>query len=129
MTAPFELHGTAARLLMRQLLVVVDGHCRIESYTYRLQSGDEKESWLIRWEYHREPPRPDYAYPAAHLHVHGEFPGREPIGRLHIPTRRVPLELVVWHLIAEWGVESKTDDWQTILTEPIERFRGAPDGF
>lgn len=107
---------------MRQLLVVVDGHCRIESYTYRLQSGDETKSWLIRWEYHREPPRGDYEYSLAHVHVHGQFPDGEPIDRLHIPTRRVPLELVVWHLIAEWGVESKTDDWQAILTESIEGF-------
>jgi hypothetical protein len=107
---------------VRQVVVVVDGRCQTESYTYRLQSGETMESWLIRWEYQREPPRPDYVYPAAHVHVHGAFPDAEPIGRLHIPTRRVPFELILWHLIAEWGVESKSRDWQTILTESIEGF-------
>jgi hypothetical protein len=122
--ASLDLDGSSARLLVRQVVVVVDGRCQTESYTYRLQSGEAMDSWLIRWEYQRQPPRPDYVYPAAHVHVHvhGAFPDAEPIGRLHIPTRRVPFELILWHLIAESGVESKSRDWQTLLTESIEGF-------
>jgi hypothetical protein len=107
---------------VRQSIVVIDGRCQTESYTYRLQSDLGLKSWLIRWEYHRDPPRPDYVYPAPHVHVHGRFSDSEAIDRLHIPTRRVPLELVAWHLIAEWGVQSKSDDWQAILTESIKGF-------
>jgi hypothetical protein len=102
--------------------VVVDGHCRTESYSYRLQGDELATSWLVRWEFHREPPRPDYLYPRAHVHVNGTFPGGESTGRLHIPSRRVPLELVAWHLIAEWGVRSKTEDWQALLAESIAGF-------
>jgi hypothetical protein len=44
------------------------------------------------------------------------------LAKLHIPTRRVPLELVLWHTIAEWGVEPKRDDWQTLLEDSIDEF-------
>lgn len=80
------------RLVVRQVVVVVDGRCQTESYTYRLQEGDSMESWLVRWEYQREPPRADYVYPLAHVHVRGELPSGKSADRLHIPTRRVPLE-------------------------------------
>jgi hypothetical protein len=93
--------------MVRQVLVVVEGRCQVESYTYRLQADDSLESWLIRWEYHREPPRSDYPYPPAHVHVRGTFPDQTTSDRLHIPTRRVPLELVIWHLISDWGVETR----------------------
>jgi hypothetical protein len=121
-SAPLELHGTSARLFVRQIIVVVDGHCQTESYSYRLQADESLASWLIRWEYHREPPRPDYAYPAAHVHFHGTFSDGAHADRLHVPTRRVPLELIAWHLIAEWGVESKTDDWMPLLAESVAGF-------
>lgn len=64
-SAPFELDGTSARLFVRQLITVVDGHCQVESYSYRLQADESVESWLIRWEYYRAAPRPDYRYPLA----------------------------------------------------------------
>jgi hypothetical protein len=30
--------------------------------------------------------------------------------------------LVAWHLIAEWDVETKSDNWQAILAASIEGF-------
>lgn len=121
-SAPLDLHRSSLRLFVRQIIEVVDGHCRTESDVYRLQTDDSPGSWLIRWEYYRNRPKPDYAYPLAHVHVNGEFASGQPINRLHIPTRRVPLELVVWHLIAEWGIVPKADDWQAILRESVEGF-------
>jgi len=41
----------------------------------------------------------------------------------YIPTRRLHLELVIWHLITEWGVTPRTDDWRKVLDESIEAFR------
>lgn len=111
-----------AQLFMRQTIVVVDGHCQTESYSYRLQADASTKSWLIGWEYYRDPPRPDYAYPLAHVHVSGTLSNGEPIGRFHIPTRRIALELVVWHLIAEWGVDARTKDWSAVLQESITGF-------
>lgn len=106
------------------MIVVKDGDCSIESYAYRLQAGKSAASWLIRWEYQRESPRSDYPYARAHVHVRGAFPDGKPADRLHIPTRRVPLELVLWHLIADWGVKPKRDDWQQQLEASIHGFDG-----
>jgi hypothetical protein len=117
-----NLLGSALRVFVSQTITVVEGHCRTESYAYRLQRDDSRQSWLIRWEYLRDPPRPDYAYPPAHVHVNGAWQRDEALDHLHIPTRRIPLELVIWHLLAEWGVPPRSDDWQAILRESIEGF-------
>ena len=50
---PLELDGTTARLFVRLLVVVEDGRCRTESYTYRIQADESRKSWQIRWEYRR----------------------------------------------------------------------------
>jgi hypothetical protein len=126
-TAPvsFVLHGTAVRLLAVQTLRVVEEHCETLTYQYRLSAGEEKDSWLMRWEYFRQAPTADYPYPLAHVHVNAEL---LPAGvdarltKLHIPTRRVPIELVIWHAIAEWGAEPKRDDWRELLEGSLEEF-------
>lgn len=104
----FALHGVSERLFVRQAIEVVGDRCQTVSYAYRYQSGDDKGSWRLRWEYFRERPRPDYEYPPAHVHANAEFvdPGpaadrlAKPAWHLHIPTARVPLELVLWHVRA-----------------------------
>lgn len=117
--------------------VEVDGDkCHTVSYAYRLMTADTKDAWLIRWEYFRRPPKADYPYPLAHLHVNAAFTDRDvnrllarPAAHLHIPTARVPFELVLWHLLAEWGVESKTEDWRKLLRDSLtgyEERRTAP---
>lgn len=122
-SAPLELRtNPGLYLFVRQVIEVVDGHCRTESYGYRLQSTEATESWLVRWEYLRERPRADYPYALAHVHVNARFSDDVELSRLHIPTRRVPLELVIWHAIAEWGVESRTAEWQHLLAASIEGF-------
>lgn len=126
----FALHGVSERLFIRQAIEVVGDHCQTVSYAYRYQSGEDRKSWLLRWEYFRERPRPDYEYPLAHVHANAEFvdPGpaaahlAKPPSHLHIPTARVPLELVLWHVIAEWGLTPKTDDWRELLSESLEGF-------
>ena len=119
---PLDVFGGPLRLFVRQMITVVGDHCQTEAYSYRLQTEETPGSWLIRWEYNRDPPRRDYPYPPAHLHVNGEFEDLGSMARLHLPTRRVPLELVIWHLIAEWGLTAKTNDWQAILRESIKGF-------
>jgi hypothetical protein len=125
---PLALHGVGERLFVQQAIEVVGDHCQTVSYAYRFQSADDV--WLLRWEYSRERPRADYAYPLAHLHVNAEFVelasavarlDKTP-SHLHIPTARVPLELVLWHLIAEWGVTPKTDGWFEVLDESVAGF-------
>ncbi len=88
-----------------------------------MATGQAKGDWLLRWEYFRQPPQPDYPYPLAHLHVNGALAsvGRA-LPKLHVPTGRVPLELALWHLIAEWDVKPKRDDWRELLQESIDGF-------
>jgi hypothetical protein len=117
--ASLELGGTTARLYVRLVVVVEDGRCRTESYAYRLQADGSMGSWLVRWEYVRDPPPSDSAYPRAHVHVNGKFPDEAPIGRLHIPTRRMSLELIVRHLITDWDVKPRSDGWEAILDDSI----------
>lgn len=127
---PLALHGVGERLFVQQAIEVVGNHCQTVSYAYRFQSGEEMASWLLRWEYYRERPRAEYAYPLAHVHVNADFRDlgpaafhlHKPPSHLHIPTARVPLELVLWHLIAEWGVMPKTDGWRQVLDDSLKGF-------
>ena len=87
-----------------------DEHCRTLSYSYRLQRTADRKSWIIRWEFLRQPPEPGYVYPLGHLHVNAEFAQdvaavvAKPPGKLHIGTGRVAIEHVLWHLLSEWTV-------------------------
>lgn len=102
--------------------VTADGHCKTRSYIYRLQAEFERNSWLVRWEFSRGKPKPDFPYVHSHLHVNAKIAGDIDLGPLHIPTDRVPLELVLWHLITEWGVKPLSEDWQQILVDSVQGF-------
>jgi hypothetical protein len=119
---PLELDGTMARLFVRLVVVVDDDGCRTESATFSLQADASRKSWLIRWDYVREPSESDHAYPRAHVHVNATFADGAPVGRLHVPTGPVGLELVIRHLITDWGVKPRSDDWETILDESVAGF-------
>jgi hypothetical protein len=124
---PLQLHGTTARLSVRQLVVVKDGRCRTDSYVYRFQADESPKSWLMRWEYRREPPVADYPYALAHMHIRATSPDGTPIDghpvdRHHIPAPQVPLEEIIRYLIADRGVKSKSKDWKAILEESAEGF-------
>ena len=120
-----ELDGTAAHLFVQQVVVVEDDRCRTESYVYRLQGDASESSWLMRWEYFREPPVAGYPYPLAHVHVNGTFPDGEPIAGQHIPAPRMPLELVIRYLISDCGVKPRSEDWEAILEESAADFGAA----
>ena len=119
----FALHGSNVRLLVVQTLEVEQ--CRTVTYQYRLSLGEDKPSWLIRWEYFRHRPTTAYLYPLLRVHVNAQLLSGGAVAvlpKLHIPTRRVPLELVLWHAIAEWGVQPRGDDWQALLEDSIDEF-------
>jgi hypothetical protein len=123
---PIELDGSPLRLLVHHNVVIVEDQPQTASYTYRLSSGDDKRDWVLRWEYQRSPAT-DYDYPSAHLHANASFldAGTEmtnPLERLHVATARVAFELVLWHSIADWGVEPRTPDWRDILLASIAEF-------
>ncbi len=120
------LHGSSLRLHVVQAIRLLDERVAVQSYGYRLQEDAERDSWLIRWEFLRRDPSPDHAYPRAHLHFNGVLASttasqflKKPESHLHIPTRRVAIESVIWHLIAEWGVQPRSENWRQLLTESI----------
>jgi hypothetical protein len=120
------LHGSRLRLLIAHTVEVEGAKCHTVSYAYRLISTEAKDAWLLRWEYFRRPPRPDYPYPLAHAHANASFADpaaekllRKPAAHLHVPTARVALELVLWHLIAEWEILPKTSDWRQVLLDSL----------
>jgi hypothetical protein len=119
---PLELNGTSLLLLAQQKIDVEAGHCRTVTYQYRLQQERDPKSWLVRWEFFRQKPKPDYVYPPAHIHLNANLIEGRDVHQLHFPTRRVPLELVLWHLIVEWAVKPLNREWLAILEESIRGF-------
>jgi hypothetical protein len=122
-TAPLELNGTSRLLYVQQKIEVVDGHCTTLTYSYSYQTTDNPSSALYRWEYFRHKPKDDYPYPLAHFHAEAVLTETEElVGARHFPTRRVPLELVLLHLIVECGVKPLSDDWRGLFETSIEGF-------
>jgi len=125
---PFELHGIDHLLFINHRVHIVEGHCETQQYRYSIQRTSERKSSLIRWEYLRNPPDEAYDYALGHVHVEANFLGAhdtpKPLRDMHIGTGRVALEHVLWHLISDWGVESKADDWKSILSGSVEGFEG-----
>jgi hypothetical protein len=106
------------------------------SYSYALGPNPD-EDWLVRYDYVPEmAARPDYPYPASHVHVNAtselyqafvEAPGqRRPLSRIHFPAGRIGLEDFIEHLIVEFGVPvlygRGKEEALEILAESRERF-------
>ncbi len=76
------------------------------SYQYSTTSPDDPD-WVFRYEYEVEPLDPKARYPAGHLHVNatpGNYARIETVKdfpSLHLPTRRLSFEEIVWHLANE----------------------------
>jgi hypothetical protein len=119
-THPIQLNGSSLLLRVQQKIEVVGERCQTVTYQYRLQRNGDRESWLVRWEFYRERPRVDYPYPLAHLHLNANLADSgEDVHGFHFPTRRVPIELVLWHLIVEWDVKPLSGD---VLEDSIKGF-------
>jgi hypothetical protein len=122
--AAFALFGTSLRLYVEHEVDIGDRIAHTASYRYVLQADDTAASWLLRWEYLRDRP-PGYDHSLGHVHVRAELAtalAAKPLDRLHLPTARVAFELVLRHVIAEWGVQPKTGDWSGVLEESLSGF-------
>jgi hypothetical protein len=95
-------------------------------YRYTYQATTRDDSWILRYEYVREPPEP-YPYAKQHVHVNATpdaYGGAESFPGLHLPTgRRITIELLVRHLIAEHGLVPISDKWETTIQEAEAHFR------
>ena len=93
------------------------------SYTYQVGGGLDDPRPLFTYQYDQNAPFP---YPRCHLHVFAapdDYAQERPFSRLHLPTRRITLEQIVWHLIHEHDVEPRRDDWRQVLWQNEEWFR------
>jgi hypothetical protein len=95
-------------------------------YRYTYQRTRDDDSWIFRYEYVREPPEP-YPYSLAHVHVNAvpaTYGGAQPFPGLHLPLgRRITIERLVRHLIAEHGVVPISPNWETTIAEGEAHFR------
>jgi hypothetical protein len=124
---PLDLNGTSAVRLVQHKIEVTEWHCATLTYSYRYQRNYDPKSWICRWEYFRKPPKPDYRYALAHFHVNANLARKagsgENISGFHFPTARVPLELVLLHLIEEWGVKPlNPTKWRDTLASSRKGF-------
>ena len=95
------------------------------SYTYQAGHHLDDPRPLFAYQYDRNAPAP---YPRCHLHVFAapdHYPLERPFPRLHLPTRRITLEQIVWHLIREHGIQPRRDDWHDVLWRHETWFRDA----
>lgn len=95
------------------------------SYQYSTTSPDDLD-WVFRYEYEVEPLDPGANYPAGHLHVNAEprnytrIETLKDFPKLHLPTRRVSLEEITWHLINEHTLDVDSADkgkWFELLND------------
>lgn len=119
-----ELNGTALWLWIRQSVRIEGDKTHTMAYSYRLCTRDDRREWLIRWEYTRDQAA-DNPFVPSHLHVRAEFLHHtppKPLKDMHLATGRVPLELVLWHLITDWEVQALENDWRKRLQDSVDEF-------
>jgi len=91
---------------------------KVSASSLQYQGGPERESWIFRYDYLRNP---ENHYPAAHLHVRARFCDQAETGHgtsvenIHFPTDRWKLESVIQLLIEEFGIEPAVEYWRALL--------------
>lgn len=90
------------------------------SFIYQPSEAANESNWVFRFEYVRKPQLDPQKlpYPRSHVHINCHpqgYGGQKSFPDLHLPTRRVTLEQVVWHLIQEHEVKPLRKDWQEVL--------------
>jgi hypothetical protein len=93
-------------------------------YTYQRTLSDE--SWIFRYEFVRDPPL-GYPHALEHLHVNAaptSYAGATPFRGLHLPTgRRITVERLIRHLIAEHDVDPISPNWEATVEAGENHFR------
>ena len=111
------------RLALRLVLVYrvdeeADGwavHTTGYAYVFSLVDGAEILA------YHFDPRGTVSPVKTSHLHVRG-LTSPLPLGKAHIPTSRVSIEVVLRFVITELGVEPRRDDWEEVLDQGEAQF-------
>lgn len=88
-----------------------------DGYAYTVSEDRDLSSELFSWHWHPTT-RQD-----THLHVGRGHDLHGPLARLRVPTGRVAFEEVVRFLIEDLYVQPERSDWDSVLSECLERFR------
>ena len=81
--------------------------------TFTYQAGADNDNPCPVFAYHYDQ-HSRSRYPRCHVHVHAapqHYVGERSFSRLHLPTRRLTVEQIVWRLIQEHGVQPRQPDW------------------
>jgi len=95
-------------------------------YKYTITTADNHEP-LLRWEYKKTRPTADAMWCRHHLQGRVDLTLSSSTIKLnewHLPTGYVPLEEVIRFCIVDLGVKPWSSDWDGVLTESYQRFKG-----
>jgi hypothetical protein len=118
------LNGCGLWLWINQRVQIEGEKTHTMSYSYRLCTEDDRRAWIVRWQYVRERETVDPLV-WSNLHIRATLLRHKPpklLKDMHLATGRVPLELVLWHLITDWGVHPVEDDWRKRLGDSMDEF-------
>ena len=93
--------------------------------TFTYQAGADNDDPRPVFAYHYDQ-HSRSGYPRCHMHVHAaprHYAGERSFSRPHLPTRRLTVEQIVWHLIQEHGVQPGRPDWHQVLWRHETWFR------
>lgn len=98
------------------------------TFQYQAAAEPDTPDWIFRYDYLRDPRG---SYPPAHLQINadllvgGVLPEIRPLGRIHFPTDRVPLEGVIRLLAEDFAVPcaQPPEVWRPVLAEAEKIFK------
>lgn len=118
-------HTLSLELYHRYVIRAADGDsdrwtASTVEYVYEL--GDHSGDLIAAWHWHPTTKGSDDEAHWPHIHAYGTR-GTLALHKLHLPTGRVSLEVVVRFLIMDLDVIPRRNDWSAILDRHEERFR------
>lgn len=89
-------------------------------YKYRWQVSAEDDSWIIRWDYVKEPRAVDHARAHVHINAHPEHyhATRTEFHQLHIPAGRLGIEDIASFLLSsDLDMPPVSEDWEDVIAD------------
>jgi hypothetical protein len=129
---PLPLRDGRYLRVMASLFVGRDGWTRVSQPSFQYQHTSDpglSDDWIFRYDYLRDPVAAD-RHPQSDLQVNGRLthddvlPAHRPLGRIHFPTRRMPLEGVIRLLVEQFDVPTAepTEFWRPLLAQTERAF-------
>jgi hypothetical protein len=129
---PLPLRDGRYLRVTTSLFFGADGWTRVSQASFQYQQSSDpgtSDHWIFRYDYLRDPVAAD-KHPQSHLQVNGRLthdsvlPAHRPLGHIHFPTRRMPLEGVIRLLVEQFEVPTAQPNefWRPLLAETERAF-------